>query len=257
MKPFKKMLGITLIIIGLLLTISGIILVISPNPKTEKITENVNEITENTLAETKLTEKNTVENMPQVPDNQVIASIQEKENSIKEEAITPTVASDEKKPVNLQEDSAEKKGLAFTKSVIAKFDKKYFKLKEWRSDKYDDGVYPEANMYPDLEFEFTLRDVKSRFAVECKWRKSYYKNGIEWAKEYQLKNYKKFKTEKSIPVFVAIGVGGTPEKPEEVYIVPLTVIENIFISQAELKKYQKADFQDKNFFYDSKTEILK
>jgi hypothetical protein len=251
MKTLKKMFGITLIIIGLLLTISGIGLVMKSTPKTEQITEN-NEITETKLAET-----NNVENLPQVTDNQAITTTQEKENPTKEDEITPSVVSNETKQTNLQDDSAEKKGLEFTKSIIAKFDKKYFKLKEWRSDKYDGGVYPEANMYPDLEFEFSLRDVKSRFAVECKWRKSYYKNGIEWAKEYQLKNYRKFKTEKNIPVFVAIGVGGTPEKPEDVYIVPLTVIENIFISQTELKKYQKVDFQDKNFFYDSKTEILK
>lgn len=177
---------------------------------------------------------------------------------------TPTVA--ESQPQNIenqltetqqQEETSEKKGLEFTKAIIAKFDRKYFKLKEWRSDKYDGGVYPEANMYPDLEFEFSLRDIKSLFAVECKWRKNYYKNGIEWAKEYQLKNYKKFKIEKNIPVFVAIGVGGTPEKPEDVYIMPLAIIEDIFIAQTELKKYQKADFKDKNFFYDSKTEILK
>lgn len=156
-----------------------------------------------------------------------------------------------------QEDASEKKGLEFTKAIIAKFDKKYFKLKEWRGDKYEDGVYPEANKYPDLEFEFALRESKSLFAVECKWRRNYYKNGIEWAKEYQFKNYKKFRTEKNIPVFVAIGVGGTPEKPEDVYIVPLTVIEDIFIAQTALKNYQKTDFKDKNFFYDSKTEILK
>lgn len=252
MKPLKKMLGISLIIVGLLITISGIVLVIMPNSQTEKIAENnVNEITEKELAAI-----TTNKNLPQVSDNQLINTAQQKENTAKAEEITPVVSNETKQPT-LQEDDAEKKGREFTKAVIAKFDKKYFKLKEWRSDKYENGVYPEANMYPDLEFEFSLRGTKSRFAIECKWRKNYYKNGIEWAKEYQFKNYKKFKTEKNIPVFVAIGVGGTPEKPEDVYIVPLSTIENIFILQTELKKYQKADFQDKNFFYDSKTEMLK
>jgi hypothetical protein len=247
MKTLKKMLGITLIIFGLLSTISGVILVMNPTTETTQnlqqvptVTENQsqnidNQVTNTPVIESKVTEKEIVEN-----------KITESKPIETKAAETPQ-----------QEETTEKKGLEFTKAVIAKFDKKYFKLKEWRSDKFDGGVYPEANMYPDLEFEFNLRDTKSLFAIECKWRKNYYKNGIEWAKDYQLKNYKKFKTDKNIPVFVAIGVGGTPEKPSEVYIVPLSAIENTFITQTELKNYQKADFQDKNFFYDSKTESLK
>lgn len=158
---------------------------------------------------------------------------------------------------NNDKESAEEKGKEFVKLVISKFSKSYFKLKEWRSDKYEDGIYAEANTYPDLEFEFTLRDMKSAFAIECKWRKGYYKNGLEWAKEYQIKNYQNFAKEKNIPVFVVLGVGGTPNNPDEVFVLPLAQAGSIFISQSELKQYQKTDFKEKNFFFDNKAAVLR
>ncbi len=236
--------GILLIGVGLLLIVAGIIVL-----KSEKSFAATNATalatTEKTIVETSTTE-------PTLP-TEVVATTQTPPT----ETATTTVQTPPKETVATTKETAEEKGREFTKLIISKFDKKYFKLKEWRSDKYENGVYPEANKYPDLEFEFTLRDTKSVFAIECKWRKNYYKNGVEWAKEYQLKNYNNFAKERNIPVFVAIGVGGTPENPDEVFIVPLGEIKDNFISQSDLKKYSKADFKDKNFFFDSKTATLK
>jgi len=78
---------------------------------------------------------------------------------------------------------------------------------------------------------------------------------LTYAIMFQL--HKSIRKDRNIPVFVAIGVGGTPNNPEEVFIVPLEKMKDNFLSQTELKKYEKADFKEKNFFFDSKNETLK
>src|SRR5476651_2527300 len=49
---------------------------------------------------------------------------------------------------------AKEKGDKFQKYVVTKFDPAYFRMKEWRSDKYIDGLYPKSNLDPDLVYEF-------------------------------------------------------------------------------------------------------
>jgi hypothetical protein len=237
----KKMFGTILISAGVLSIVAGVMVM-----QSDKTTPTVTPMVVSTTAATPTTTEN-------LPINTADSMPVNTPNSIEGDVTATPVAT----TTTSSKETAEEKGKEFTKLIISKFDKKYFKLKEWRSDKYEDGVYPEANKYPDLEFEFTLRETKSVFAVECKWRKNYYKNGVEWAKEYQLTNYKNFAKERSIPVFVAIGVGGTPNNPDEVFVVPLEKMKDNFLSQTELKKYEKADFKDKNFFFDGKNETLK
>lgn len=154
-------------------------------------------------------------------------------------------------------DENKAKGDAFEGFVVKNFDPKYFTLQEWRSDKYVDGIYPISNHFPDLEviFDFKSKGFRQLFAIECKWRKSYYKNSIEWARDYQIRNYKEYADTIKIPVFVVIGVAGEPEKPQELFIVPLQKMESGMISKNELMKYKKNP-EDNRFFWDyNKTEL--
>lgn len=155
-------------------------------------------------------------------------------------------------------DENKAKGDAFEKFVVKYFSRKYFTLQEWRSDKYVDGVYAVSNHFPDLEviFNFKEKGIKEAFAIECKWRKNYYNNGIEWAQNYQIKNYKEYAAKLNIPVFVVIGVGGEPEKPEELFIVPLQEMKSNTISKSELANYKK-DVSVKGFFWDYENNMLK
>jgi hypothetical protein len=98
--------------------------------------------------------------------------------------------------------------------------------------------------------------VKEAFAIECKWRKNYFKNGIEWAQNYQIKNYKEYAEKLNIPVFVVIGVGGEPEKPEELFIVPLSKMKSNTITKSELANYKK-DISDARFFWDYEKNKLR
>jgi hypothetical protein len=147
------------------------------------------------------------------------------------------------------------KGLDFEKYVVEKFSKKYFKIKEWAGDKYVNGTYAENTLHPDIVLEFKMEEERKEFAVECKWRNSEYKNAIEFSKSDQLARYKKFQKTRSIPVFIAIGLGGTASDPARLFNFPLKEIESPIMQMSELEKYEKQNL-DKNFFFNAKTEEL-
>jgi Tellurite resistance protein TerB len=154
-------------------------------------------------------------------------------------------------------DVNKEKGDNFEKYVVQKFSKKYFTIVEWAGDKFVDGKFAETTLHPDLKVKFKHNSVAVDFAVECKYRTDYYKNGIECITERQLQNYKKFAIEKNMKVFIAIGVSGLATEPNELFIVPLDKIETIFLSKDFLNRFKKLDFKDSNFFFDDKTNTLK
>lgn len=150
---------------------------------------------------------------------------------------------------------AEKKGQDFEKFAISLFNKESFRLKEWRSDKYHNGRYAESNRYPDIVMELQLQTGEYPFAIECKWRKDFYKGSIEWATEKQIEIYNTFATERGIPVFVMIGIGGEPNAPESVYIAPLSSLKYPHAKTEYLEKF-KREKSDKGCFFDYKKKVL-
>lgn len=152
---------------------------------------------------------------------------------------------------------SEEKGRAFEEYVVSHFNKKYFTLKEWRGDKFYDGNYAESNRYPDMEYEFSL-DGKTiiSFAVECKWRSKFSNEWITWATEEQADIYRKFEKEKDMPVFVVIGVGGSPSDPERVYAVPLRVLKLNIAKEDYIRDFMRED-KEKNFYLDTENMLLR
>ena len=149
------------------------------------------------------------------------------------------------------------KGDDFEKYIVQKFSKSYFSIVEWTGDKYIEGMYARSNTNPDLRLNFKMKGIDLDFAVECKYRSNYYKEGIEWCSEQQLQNYKNFAINKEIVVFVAIGTGGLPTAPEELFIIPLTELMSNFVDKSFLNKYKKEKIKDSNLFYDYQTGRLK
>ena len=149
------------------------------------------------------------------------------------------------------------KGDDFEKYIVQKFSKSYFSIVEWTGDKYIEGMYARSNTNPDLRLNFKMKGIDLDFAVECKYRSNYYKEGIEWCSEQQLQNYKNFAINKEIAVFVAIGTGGQPTAPEELFIIPLTELTTNFVHKSFLNKYKKEKIKDSNLFYDYQTGRLK
>ncbi|WP_162051657.1 hypothetical protein [Pontibacter pamirensis] len=152
-------------------------------------------------------------------------------------------------------DINKKNGYDFEKFIVKKFNKKYFKIKEWAGDKYVEGVYAETTQQPDLILEFELKEQTSEFAVECKWKSNFYKGGVEVANPEQFKRYQNFEAKRNVPVFIAIGIGGKGASPEQLYIVPLKELKSNFVSFKALKKFHKEE--DKNFFFAPQTQTLK
>ena len=160
-----------------------------------------------------------------------------------QQTVYPKLAPQKSKPVyNVKppvQTESEQKGNDFEKFVIDLFDGKYFQLLEWRSDKIHNGIYPLASLNPDLEYRFTSSYDTMDFAVECKWRQEFKNDQLQWAKDSQLLNYRRFEHTERIPVFVIIGVGGSPSNPEEVYIVPLDRIQSTFLTRWQLKAFKR------------------
>lgn len=134
---------------------------------------------------------------------------------------------------------SKEKGLKFEQNIVKKFDKAYFTLKEWRGDKIIDGLYAESNLNPDLVLEFRLNNFSTIFALECKYRKNLYNGAIELAMERQIRHYKKFEREKEIPVYIALGLGGNPDNPTELFLIPLKHLSSNKISYNYLSKFKK------------------
>lgn len=149
------------------------------------------------------------------------------------------------------------KGDDFEKYVVQKFSKNYFSVLEWTGDKYVKGTYSQSNTHPDLAFKFKFKDKDTDFAVECKYRSDYYKNGVEWCTNRQLENYRNYAKEKNRTVYVVIGVGGEATAPEELYIIPLAAISETLLSKTFLNRYRKENFKESNMFYDYEQGNLK
>ncbi len=150
--------------------------------------------------------------------------------------------------VNIQMTINEYKGYTFEKFVVGLLNSVPLKLIEWRSDKKTNNITPHSNTYPDLEVELTLKNKKVRFAIECKWRKNTDNGYINWAEDYQIKNYINYAKEKDINVHVAIGIGGEPESPEQLYFIPLEKISYSKINLSKFGKYKRYNNNDQIFY---------
>jgi hypothetical protein len=48
--------------------------------------------------------------------------------------------------------------------------------------------------------------------------KSFNDGKIKWARHKQIANYLDYQKQKTIPVFIAIGIGGEPYNPEKLFV---------------------------------------
>jgi hypothetical protein len=154
--------------------------------------------------------------------------------------------------------SHKEKGDVFEKYILNLFDlaSKRFRLVDWRSDKITEGGhYALSNHLPDIVLDLKNKRGYHRFAIECKWRSGFQNGKIEWAKDYQIRNYWDYQNQNNIPVFIVIGVGGTPNAPEHLYVARLEeVARYTSLFQSTMKQYQK--HSKGSFFYDPELRML-
>jgi len=91
-------------------------------------------------------------------------------------------------------------------------------LKEWRGDKSLPSIYPEGNSNPDLVLEYD----ENPFAVECKWRSHLPKDiEKELLPPVRMDSFQQFSTDRHMPVYLLLGIGGLPNDPDNLYFTRL------------------------------------
>ncbi|MDP2042531.1 MAG: hypothetical protein Q8S14_08395 [Algoriphagus sp.] len=239
------MLPISLIILGGILLVSGIVLLVkSKSIKNESLTQAIAAV----KADGTLTPK----------EERLIREIAISEGKDAELTIRQIKSELEES----QEDSEtelidvnQKAGFDFEKFVIQKFDKKYFKIRNWAGDKYVDGRYADTTTQPDIQLSLNLRGQSYPLAVECKWRAEPKGDFIRFANDGQLERYKAFEKQENYPVFIVLGIGGKASDPAELYILPVQELNKSILHKSALGKYWKK--VDSDFFYDQESNTLR
>lgn len=173
---------------------------------------------------------------------------------------TSLVQTDNKVP-ETKEMTSEAKGLAFENYVVTKFSLTYFSVLNRTSDKMaSNGAFDLSSLEPDVKIQYN-KDNNHCFAIECKWRSSFGKNergisGVSWANERQINNYCEYEKEKKMPVWVAIGIGGTPDAPAKLFLISLANAKPFpFLFESYLNNYKRDP--GKNFWYDVENKVLR
>jgi len=149
----------------------------------------------------------------------------------------------------------EQKGYLFEQWVVSQFPEFKFLLHEWRSDKRCGDRVPKSSYNPDLVFQMFNSKRKLFFAVECKWRAKSFDGNYPWAVVNKRIVYNKYGVKLQMPIYVAIGIGGFPDKPESSYLIPFEKIRyKDFLNQQLLMNYPwPKDFIElRNYFIDPK-----
>jgi len=143
----------------------------------------------------------------------------------------------------------EEKGKRFEEFVIERFDLNYFTIVEkshsWETN---EKHFVESSKNPD----FLLRYNPSReeFAVECKYRSRLNQDGmLECCKPYQFQRYKEFMQKRNVPVFIVVGLGGSDDKPDDLYVIPLRDMKHPTLYKSAFMPFSKNPRN--NFFWEN------
>lgn len=124
---------------------------------------------------------------------------------------------------NTQEISLSKaKGNSFEDFVVNLLADWRFSLVDRTNDTMSSaGVVPESSKNPDLEVRQKRNEGNLEYFIECKYRAKWGKDNKIQFEKWQVDRYHEFQREKKRKVLIALGVGGTPTKPESFMLVPL------------------------------------
>lgn len=138
-----------------------------------------------------------------------------------------------------KEDSPIVKGAEFENFIQKRFPAQDFSIVEKTHKFTKPGErYIESDLNPD--FVFRHRISGAMFAVEAKYRSSLNGEGkLQWCTGEQLKRYNVFSQERNMPVYIAIGLGGRPNFPDELFLIPLEDAKYVALYPSVFKKYSK------------------
>jgi hypothetical protein len=93
------------------------------------------------------------------------------------------------------------------------------------------------NYVPSADPDFKFRDRRTGkiFYVEAKFRTAFFKGQVSWCTGRQLYNYQQRNRESK--VFVLLGVGGRPDRPAFVSLIPLNDANFTILFASHAEKY--------------------
>lgn len=87
------------------------------------------------------------------------------------------------------------------------------------------GVVAESSKNPDFHVQQKKGRSNIDYYLECKYRSKWWNGNVAFD-DWQIKRYKRFQQETRRKVLIALGVGGTPSKPETLMLVPIDSIHD-------------------------------
>jgi len=119
------------------------------------------------------------------------------------------------------------------------------KIEEWRSDKgVKQDIFVISHGYPDFVITLKSASEEKQVAVECKYRSAFQPNRkgqdtyVSWASFKNTNNYRKFKNEMNMEVYILLGIGGLALTPEHLYLAKLESITDDKVTFEHVKLKQ-------------------
>jgi hypothetical protein len=95
--------------------------------------------------------------------------------------------------------------------------------------------------FKDPDFKFRHKLSGHCFWVECKFRTTLYDGKIKWAERWQMERFQHFqKIHRPEKVYVILGFGGDPVKPDTLYSIPLDEIRYPRLLPTTIEKYGRS-----------------
>ena len=88
----------------------------------------------------------------------------------------------------------------------------------------------------DLFYETCRNDSSYSFGVVCRWFSECPKDGVEWCSGKELEQYV---SRSNYPIFLVLGIGGTPNMPNQMYVLRAWTLRNIISPHLLAKAHQK------------------
>lgn len=150
----------------------------------------------------------------------------------------PAVEKVEQPFIKKEEMSAKDKGNEFESYVADLCKSGGVRVREWHQGTVSPGgVLAENALNPDFFLSIPRSGSSDiEFWLECKYRSHL---GDEFSlKESQVNRYKEKQRSSKRKVLVALGIGGKPSKPHDLYVFPVDSMENAAISSADLSGHK-------------------
>lgn len=119
---------------------------------------------------------------------------------------------------------------------------KYGLIERTHSYESNKNDFIESTLKADFKFRHNLTG--KEFYVEAKWRQNLYYEHLEFSYPDQLKRYKTYS--KQVPFYVVIGLGGTANNPDKIF---MENIDQLYSHKIHINDLSHIDFQSQRKKY--------